>query len=233
MIAADLAVAATSIGFNLQFESRERRLFLTGMAERISRAELAARNRGLLREVQTDGLTGVANRRCFDDTLAESWAHAQQTGTAIGLIMFDIDHFKKFNDFYGHHDGDECLRMVATRGCRQIRTSDLFARYGGEEFAVILPGAELETVVTIAERIRASIEVKMLPHRGVGDTDILTVSVGAASMVPGPEDDARQLIEAADANLYLAKRGGRNRVCAGMEGQDSAAFFETKAAKEL
>ncbi len=213
LILTDLAIAAGAIVFNLQLESRDRRIFLLQAADAINRAELAARNRGLLREAQTDALTGVANRRCFDEVLADTWAQAVETGTEAGLIMMDIDHFKLFNDCYGHQAGDDCLRMVAYAARREVRTSDLFARYGGEEFAVILAGADLDTVLAVAARIRAAVEAMHLPNAGAGPAAMVSVSVGIACMSPRAADDVRQLVRLADLNLYRAKREGRNRVC--------------------
>jgi diguanylate cyclase (GGDEF)-like protein len=210
----DLSIAAGAIVFNLQLEFRDRRIFLLQTADAINRAELAARNRGLLQEAQTDALTGVANRRCFDEVLAETWAKAIESQLVIGLIMIDIDHFKLFNDFYGHPGGDECLRLVASTARREVRTSDLFARYGGEEFAVILPGADVGAVLAVASRMRDAVEAMGMPHRGVGPEAKVSISLGVGCMTPGDGDDVRGLIAMADAHLYRAKRAGRNRVCA-------------------
>jgi diguanylate cyclase (GGDEF)-like protein len=214
LILMDLSIAAGAIVFNLQLEFRDRRIFLLQTMDAINRAELAARNRGLLQETQTDALTGAANRRCFDDVLGEAWAKAIECGTVMGLIMIDIDHFKLFNDHYGHQGGDECLRMVASTARREVRTSDLFARYGGEEFAVILPGADVGAVLAVASRMRAAVEAMGMPHHGVGAEAKVSISLGIACMTPAESDDVRRLIEMADANLYRAKRAGRNRVCA-------------------
>ncbi len=215
LILMDVAIGAGAVVLNLRLETRDRRVFLLQASDRINRAELVARNRGLLMETQTDGLTGVANRRCFDEMLTESWAAAKEQNDPVGLIMMDIDHFKLFNDHYGHSGGDDCLRMVASAARRETRNSDLFARYGGEEFIVILPGARLETVFTIAERMRLAVESMGLRHAGIGQNGIVTASFGAASMVPSPENSSMTLFEAADSNLYVAKHGGRNRVAAG------------------
>jgi diguanylate cyclase (GGDEF)-like protein len=214
LLLSEIAVGAAAMIYNLQLESRDRRLFLLRTSEAIARAALAARNRGLLAQTQTDGLTGVANRRCFDDTLREAWAQALQTGAPLGLIILDIDHFKSFNDFYGHQGGDDCLRLVAGQARREVRASDLFARYGGEEFAAILPGATLDTAIEIAERIRAAVFNLAQRHDGQDKNARVTVSLGAAAMHPAAQEDPRCLIELADANLYAAKRAGRNRVCA-------------------
>jgi diguanylate cyclase (GGDEF)-like protein len=208
----DIATGAAAIIFNIQLESRDRRVFLLQVSDAINRAALAARNRGLLAETQTDGLTGVANRRCFDETLRAAWDEAVKAGGSIGLVIMDIDHFKSFNDYYGHQGGDDCLRLVANQARAEMRNADLFARYGGEEFAVILPGAGLDTAVTIAERVRVAVEALDLRHDGLGGGAHVTVSLGAAAMEPAAADDPRRLIEMADANLYAAKRGGRNQV---------------------
>jgi diguanylate cyclase (GGDEF)-like protein len=128
--------------------------------------------------------------------------------------MMDVDHFKKFNDHYGHQGGDDCLRAVAVQARDQMRGNDLFARYGGEEFAVIVRNAWVDEAVHVAERMRAAVSGMGLPHHGVGPDAIVSISVGVASAVPDSVAGMAQLIEAADAALYNAKRGGRNRVCA-------------------
>jgi len=215
LILTDLSIAAAGIGFNFQMETRDRQVFLLHTGDQIRRAELAAQNLGLRHETQTDALTGVANRRCFDATLAVTWQRARSAGDWVGLIMIDVDHFKPFNDHYGHQGGDDCLRIVAEQARSQLRVGDLLARYGGEEFAVILPGAPLMMVASIAERIRACVEALALPHAGIGPTARVTVSLGVTSLMPADGHNARRLIEAADSNLYDAKRTGRNRVGAG------------------
>jgi len=212
LLLTDLAIGTAAIVFNLQVEARDRRLFLLRSADAISRAALADRNRGLLAQTQTDGLTGVANRRCFDETLVDAWANAVTSGGSLGLIIMDIDDFKSFNDVYGHLGGDECLRLIAARARAEVRTSDLFARYGGEEFAAILPGARLETAVAIAERIRLAVQDLDLRHGGQGEIARVSVSLGVAAMEPKAADDMRLLVEMADAHLYAAKRCGRNQV---------------------
>jgi len=229
LLLTDLAIGAAAIVFNVQLESRDRRVFLLSTADGIGRAALAARNRGLLAETQTDGLTGVANRRCFDDTLRAAWANAVGSGGILSLIIMDIDHFKTYNDFYGHQGGDECLRKVAAQARAEVRGNDLFARYGGEEFAVILPGASLETAANVAERIRAAIQSLDLKHEGQSAGARVSVSLGAASTRPDAAGDPRRLIEKADANLYAAKRGGRNRVM--WQANDDAGAAQAGAAQ--
>jgi diguanylate cyclase (GGDEF)-like protein len=212
LIFAEVAVATTVIVYNFQIDNRNRRVFLLNMTQRIYRTELAAHNHVLLKQTKTDALTGVANRRCFDDTLAMAWQTCRDAAQPISLIMIDIDHFKKFNDYYGHQGGDECLTRVATRIRGQLRTGDLLARYGGEEFAVIAPCAEITRASDIARRIRSAVAEMALPHRGAGEGEIVTISVGVATLIPDDANGARGLIEMADHALYAAKRAGRNRV---------------------
>jgi diguanylate cyclase (GGDEF)-like protein len=212
MILTAIAICAACLMFARRLEWRDRRVFLLSLNDQLRRTLIAEQNSGLLREVQTDALTGVANRRCFDETLAASWQEAQRTGSSLALIMIDVDHFKKFNDFYGHQGGDECLRRVAAQLDGTARTSDLVARFGGEEFAIILPGATLEMAAVAAERFRTSVAAMNLPHEGIGGGATVTISLGVASVVPSTDYSARRLIELADTRLYLAKQDGRNRV---------------------
>lgn len=163
-----------------------------------------------------DGLTGVANRRAFDEAIAREWLRCQTAGTPLSVIMVDVDRFKAFNDCYGHQGGDACLRVVAaTVGATIRRAGDLVARYGGEEFAVLLPETDLAGAVAVAERLHQEVAALRLPHNAAGPAATVTVSVGVATMrpiarrgAPGPE----VLIEAADRALYKAKQTGRNRV---------------------
>ena len=160
----------------------------------------------------TDGLTGIANRRYFDDFLKAEWLRAKREGGNIGLIMVDIDHFKAFNDHYGHLEGDQCLQKVAaTLKERAQRPRDLVARFGGEEFAIVLPSIHFDGVKVVADRIRTSLTAAALPHEASDTSDILTVSMGLAWAEPSSSDNMDVLIEAADEALYAAKAGGRNR----------------------
>jgi diguanylate cyclase (GGDEF)-like protein len=208
----DVAIGGGAVFMTLRLETRDRRVFLLQACDRINRAELVARNHGLRVAAHTDGLTGVANRRRFDEVLGETWRNAQERSEPLALIIMDIDHFKLFNDHHGHKGGDDCLKLVAAAARRQTRNGDLFARYGGEEFAVILPGTRRDEVCIIAERMRLAVEGMSLKHAGLGDNAFVTASFGAASMVPAPGQGSIGLIEAADSSLYVAKRGGRNRV---------------------
>ena len=161
----------------------------------------------------TDGLTGVANRRKFNEALDAEWLRARRTQQPIGLILIDIDHFKLYNDHYGHQGGDACLQMVAkTMGLGLRAGSDLIARYGGEEFVLLLPNTDLAGTQVVAERVRKSVEAKAEPHLKSG-LGIVTISVGLTSFVPAHDAKPSQYIEEADQALYLAKRAGRNRVC--------------------
>ena len=206
----EVSIAAAAIGFNLQLEWRDRRMFLLNTADQIMRGLLDAANQGLVRETLTDALTGVANRRCFDDTLAMFWQHGSSQQRAVGLIMADIDHFKLYNDHYGHQAGDDCLRRVAARIAMLIREQDVLARYGGEEFAILLPDASPETVRSVAERVREGVEQLGLAHAGMVPPGILTLSLGYGCISPHRGAIMRDLVAIADGELYAAKRGGRN-----------------------
>ena len=158
-----------------------------------------------------DGLTGLANRRLFDETLAREWQRSMRERTAISLIMIDVDVFKSFNDLYGHLAGDECLRMVADEVRNSImRTTDLLARFGGEEFVGVLPNTSGEAAEKVGERARKAVEIRQIPHAG-SRHGVVTISVGIATVVPAFDSEVNSLIEAADAALYRAKAEGRNR----------------------
>ena len=158
-----------------------------------------------------DGLTGLANRRCFDDTLAAEWQRAQRQCQPISLLMVDVDNFKAYNDANGHLGGDECLKRIATAVASEMRANDLVARYGGEEFAVILPNQSLKGAAIVAERIRSRVERLRLPN-GLAPLRQVTVSIGAATAIAGPDNNASELVAIADAALYRAKHLGRNRI---------------------
>ncbi|MGM0675967.1 MAG: diguanylate cyclase [Pseudomonadota bacterium] len=176
--------------------------------------ELKRQRDTLARLSRIDGLTGIANRRQFDDVLMEEWNHASRTGGCIGLILLDIDHFKPFNDHYGHVAGDDALKVVARVLSDTLpRTTDLVARYGGEEFVCVLPGTDLAGVLTVARRIQEAVVERGLPHAASSTHANLTVSLGVASAQPKPEErDPEKLISLADEALYKAKASGRNQV---------------------
>jgi len=160
-----------------------------------------------------DGLTGVANRRLFDEVLAREWQEARQHQQPLALIMLDIDYFKQFNDFHGHLKGDEILKQVAkTLSHAGLRTKDFFARFGGEEFAWILPETDLVAAGKIAERCRNLIFKAQIPHPDSAISQLLTISVGVGSMIPTPEDDLNDFLAEVDRLMYLAKQQGRGRM---------------------
>jgi len=157
-----------------------------------------------------DGLTGLANLRCFDDTLHAEWSRALRQAQPLSLLMVDVDNFKAYNDANGHLGGDECLKRIARAVSSEMRANDLVARYGGEEFAVILPNQSLKGAAIVAERIRCRVEALQLPS--TAPTRHITVSIGAATALAGQDNNASQLVAIADAALYRAKHLGRNRI---------------------
>jgi len=165
---------------------------------------------------QHDGLTGLANRRAFDSHLADHWSLAQRKQTPIALLFIDIDHFKPFNDIYGHQAGDDCLQAVAKVIAEQkLRPSDLTARYGGEEFTVILPQSNIAGAMVIAERIREEVYNLNWEHSGSSIKNRVTVSIGCASLIPSRNEHYDELIKIADDALYKAKDSGRNKIING------------------
>ena len=163
----------------------------------------------------TDSLTGLANRRTFDETLDREWARTLRTQGCMSLLIIDVDHFKKFNDHFGHHVGDDCLRGVARSLSRAApRAIDLVARYGGEEFAVILPDTDQAGAMHVADRILVEVEALAIPVPSGETGEHLTVSVGVATTMAVAGGTTRMpegLLQAADRALYSAKAAGRNR----------------------
>jgi len=160
-----------------------------------------------------DGLTGIVNRRYFEEYFDREWMRSVRTGKPLSVIMCDIDYFKYYNDTYGHLKGDECLRRVAEALQKAVnRAGDLVARFGGEEFIVVLPETDLEGAVKVAELLRDKVESLKIEHEKSLVSNYLTISLGVATAVPSREDAARELISSADAALYQAKEEGRNRV---------------------
>ncbi|MFC6669371.1 diguanylate cyclase [Marinobacterium aestuariivivens] len=160
-----------------------------------------------------DGLTEIPNRRYFDELLADEWSRALRTETVLSLIICDIDYFKDFNDHYGHLLGDECLKAVAHElDMHARRAGDSVARFGGEEFAVLLPGTSLEDAMRLADQMREAVKALGISHRASKVSDLVTISMGVASLVPSMESNPRQLLKEADEALYLAKDQGRDRV---------------------
>ena len=185
---------------------------------RAAETQVALLNRELAKRAYTDGLTGLANRRRFDEALAEEWRHSLPRDTPLSLLMIDVDHFKLFNDRYGHQRGDDCLRMVAALAAAQLARHPgcLAARYGGEEFVVLLPGLDAADAAVLAERVLAAVRAAgIAPHAGPSAGGVAT-SIGVAPARPGADAEAcvTTLVARADAALYEAKRRGRNRVVA-------------------
>ena len=177
-----------------------------------SNDELNEANQLLAQISLLDGLTEIPNRRKFDDYLRSEWLRAKREQTAIGLLMVDVDYFKKFNDSYGHQAGDDCLKSVARALQGSLmRPADLVARYGGEEFAVILPLTDSEGAMHVGESLCEAVRSIMLKHES-SEWGFVSVSIGAASLSPQGDNEFESLIKAADEALYRAKADGRNRV---------------------
>lgn len=184
------------------------------IAHRVARErELVAANRKLLRLVTVDPITGVANRRAFNDAMERVWRSGARYNFEVALLMIDVDHFKPYNDQLGHPAGDECLKRVATTlAAALFRPDDFLARYGGEEFAVILPRTGLDGACAVAERLRMTIQNLNIEHPASPTGDRLSISQGVACQIPECASSAAQIIVLADQALYQAKRSGRNRV---------------------
>lgn len=188
-----------------------RNLELEKLVEERTRA-LAETNARLEAMSNTDSLTGIANRRNFDSTLAQEWNRALRAGRPLALVMLDVDHFKHYNDHYGHVAGDDCLKALAqTLGKAERRAGRLVARYGGEEFVALMPETTQDEALAAAGRIQKHVWELALPHAET-EPGIVTVSLGAVSMVPTMERTADFLLRQADAALYRAKSQGRNQV---------------------
>jgi len=167
----------------------------------------------LQRQAEVDGLTGLANRRLLDRHLTREIARCTRTLSPLSIIMADIDHFKAYNDHYGHIAGDSCLKKVAkVLGDTISRSNDLACRYGGEEFCIVLPDTDKQGVAHVAEHLRTKVEKLEIPH--IKNGGVVTLSLGTSTTVPEHGCTAEQLLEGADKALYEAKQGGRNKVVA-------------------
>ncbi|WP_409524135.1 diguanylate cyclase domain-containing protein [Nitrincola sp. MINF-07-Sa-05] len=174
---------------------------------------LENRRKMLEQMANLDGLTGISNRRKFDETLDKAWRHGMRHQLTLAMALIDVDHFKPFNDQYGHALGDEALCRVAhaISGCLN-RPFDLCARYGGEEFVLLLPDTDVDGACRVAEKVRAAVQALAIPHAGSSIAEVVTVSIGCATCIPMEDSEPLSLIKAADEMLYLAKNQGRNQI---------------------
>jgi diguanylate cyclase (GGDEF)-like protein len=178
-----------------------------------SNRQLERANRELKRLASLDSLTGLYNRRLLVELLVREWRRSVREQRPLAVLMIDVDCFKAFNDTYGHPAGDRCLQMVGRVVLQSLaRPGDLAGRYGGEEFVAVLPGTPLEGALTVAEEVRRRVEEMAVGHASSTAASVVTVSIGAAAAVPGPESSYQRVLGAADEALYDAKRSGRNRV---------------------
>lgn len=226
---ATLMLVSTSVmtlwaNYRTDRDRRSNFLYLT--RERLL-SDLSRRQNLMLREINArDPLTGIANRRAFESRFADLIAEHAADGGALAVMMIDIDHFKRFNDHYGHIAGDDCLRLIARTLASQLRgRADLVARIGGEEFVAVAPGLDVETVAGVAERVRRAVEQLAIAHDGLGSDRVVTVSIGCAAAAATDVAPLRALPAAADRALYRAKGRGRNcwQVARESDGSDPVA----------
>ncbi|WP_213881678.1 sensor domain-containing diguanylate cyclase [Pseudomonas sp. dw_358] len=188
--------------------------FMFDISERKKQEEqLAHLHRELEALSYQDGLTGIANRRRFDNTLAKEWSEAQRSGQPLSLILMDIDCFKQYNDQYGHLRGDECLKRVGQLlSLAAQRPRDLVARFGGEEFVWLLPDTDAEAARELAEKCRVLVRQQRIAHELSPVAPVVTLSLGVGTVMPSPEQSSTSFVEQVDRALYQAKREGRDRV---------------------
>jgi diguanylate cyclase (GGDEF)-like protein/PAS domain S-box-containing protein len=189
-------------------------IIVRDIAERKSAEELLLRAyQSVERLAVADSLTGLANRRRFDEYLNIEWHRAMRDRNPLSLLMVDADHFKLYNDTYGHLGGDSCLKQIAEAALEAVsRSGDLVARYGGEEFAILLPGTDNEGAMTVAAEVCEALRARQIPH-SANSPQIVTISVGCATLIPQIHEEPAILIDIADRALYTAKLNGRNRIC--------------------
>lgn len=204
-------VCFTLVG-NYQIERETRLTYLNSLLRRIDAVKLEDSNKKLKQISITDGLTGLINRRHFDVAIKNEWRNGCRSDTLLSLIFIDIDYFKNYNDNYGHQKGDDCLQQVGRQLNANIkRPRDLVARYGGEEFVIVLPETDVQGAKGLAKKIGRSIEELNIPHAFSSAADVVTVSLGVATMQPSCGGSFSELIGRADTALYEAKNQGRNR----------------------
>jgi len=200
-------IRAHSRSFRAQLERDEAYRALESL-----KRELELKNAELAQLSMRDGLTGLANRRRFDEALLTECGRARRDQSHLSLLLMDVDFFKKYNDTYGHQAGDDCLKRVATALAEAVRRpADLAARYGGEEFVLVLPGTPAEGATHVAEGVRSAVQALAIPHSASTVAEHVTLSLGIATTHEGGDFTPKDLIAAADLGLYAAKRSGRNR----------------------
>ena len=205
--------ALLTLAGNFYLRMEKRREFLYSLLRHIDSQKLAESNRLLQKLSISDELTGLANRRHFDDLYGKEWRHCMRSSSPLSLIFIDIDYFKDYNDGYGHQQGDVCLEHIAKElSTAARRPGDLVARYGGEEFVILLSNTDIENCYDIAENVRISIEKLRIEHKFSGISPYVTLSLGVASVIPADSVEKSALILHADKALYMAKKNGRNRV---------------------
>ncbi|MBN2040339.1 MAG: diguanylate cyclase [Spirochaetes bacterium] len=206
-------ITVISVVANFSVTRKKRDQFLYKLLFQIKSVSLEKANKELTRLSNTDDLSGLKNRRCFDNNIEHEWKNAIREKKPISLIFIDIDYFKKYNDHYGHQAGDSCIRLIADV-IRQYsrRPLDLCARYGGEEFVILLPNLKTDDALKHAERIRESVAGLKIRHEYSEASHYVTISLGVAGLVPVKHSSPDLLIAAADKGLYKAKANGRNRV---------------------
>ena len=206
-----IATALFTLVANYRFERSERTSYLHVLRAKLHAGNYLKDNQKLSRLSVTDALTNLANRRQFDAVFPMLWQDAASNRLCLGLMIIDIDNFKAYNDYYGHPQGDTCLRKVAQAMRINSRDADLVGRFGGKEFVVLIVNTSPEAAVTAAERIRYSIEALQIPNRGVSAQSIITISIGVAVLCPIQGLTLEDLLSQADNALYEAKWRGRNR----------------------
>ena len=225
VVAGSLLIVSVTITLlaNYSMEHEERVNYLLQLRGKMHRAEMLEMNAMLQRLSRMDKLTGLPNRRSFEERFEEMWREAEAIGAPLSQIVIDVDHFKQINDVKGHQYGDKVLERIAMLLPQALRgETDFVSRFGGEEFVVLLPETDEERALTIAERIRSLIEVAGTPAHEAGEGSLLiwaTVSCGVSTCVPEAGMRREELLAAADRALYVAKGSGRNRVCFEMTGE--------------
>ncbi|CAG4884900.1 putative Diguanylate cyclase [Georgfuchsia toluolica] len=202
-------LAATNLGLEKMVAERTAELTQANQA-------LTNLNQHLDALSNSDSLLGIANRRYFDSRLEKEWRGVIREQSPLSLLLIDVDYFKHFNDCYGHQAGDHCLQSVVKAAQIALkRPGDLLARYGGDELAVILPNTELDGAILVAQAIQRELAEQHIPHANSPLADLVTLSIGAAMMIPDEQSSAIMLVAATDRGLYVAKKSGRNRICSG------------------